>query len=749
MDEYDLIVERTVRDLFKSNQLIQIKKYKMNKEKEINDKDDDLKELILQKYSDLTESINGLEKISNNLKELEEIRVQLGDNLSNIDLDKIENILKGIKFDINFISEEENNNDDIIDEKIDECYQLLKTKEYQQIINELKTIKLNLKEEKHEDYNFLVIDLTEEIMKNFIEEKNLINNLEIYKNLFEQIDENIFLNDESKNELQLSEFYLKINNDEGINQIFHQLSIGKGTFSTNIIIKLLILNITKNLVLISQERDYNFIKEENKNLIMKIYQMLITIVMIINQYIINNENKKEIVERINEFIQLMISQIKSNIDSMFVLDNSVDDIKIKTNQLISFWTEIKNDIKDNISEKELNIINFMKDNNIISNEEFFYFLFLNKAIDQVSNIVSRYIKKYSSSNFKTILSFQIKKENFKFENEFYSIIKKISSLENDIYKEKLIQIIFSQLETFLNNFLESINQNKVSIDYFNFMMKILSYDDLNIVIKELKRNTLLETINKILEIYVKNNFSKIEQFINNTFKNYLKYENYSNPEQETNDNIKCSESLKEMILYIYSFEIKEEKYKLQIYNLLYDVYEKFIQSFSSVNKNLYIDLFILKYIKIQNNIGEIKDFNQIISLIESRTQNNFNFEEEKIKDIIGYNELNDFFNKINYYDKNISFPVQNNFIKEKNKFKKEQIMVTTSRLNPLFLNRRKVNYNYSDNSKNTTSKILEHRIDESYLSLRTSKISPQPQNPHNTTFPKKSSTNPLQFFKFN
>ena len=749
MDEYDLIVERTVRDLFKSNQLIQIKKYKMNKEKEINDKDDDLKELILQKYSDLTESINGLEKISNNLKELEEIRVKLGENLSKIDLDKIENILKGIKFDINFISEEENNNDDIIDEKIDECYQLLKTKESQQIINDLKTIKLNLKEEKHEDYNFLVIDLTEEIMKNFIEEKNLINNLEIYKNLFEQIDENIFLNDESKNELQLSEFYLKINNDEGINQIFHQLSIGKGTFSTNIIIKLLILNITKNLVLISQERDYNFIKEENKNLIMKIYQMLITIVMIINQYIINNENKKEIVERINEFIQLMISQIKSNIDSMFVLDNSVDDIKIKTNQLISFWTEIKNDIKDNISEKELNVINFMKDNNIISNEEFFYFLFLNKAIDQVSNVVSRYIKKYSSSNFKTILSFQIKKENFKFENEFYSIIKKISSLENDIYKEKLIQIIFSQLETFLNDFLENINQNKVSIDYFNFMMKILSYDDLNIVIKELKRNNLLEIINKILVIYAKNNFSKIEQFINNTFKNYLKYENYSNPEQETNDNIKCSESLKEMILYIYSFEIKEEKYKLQIYNILYDVYEKFIQSYSSVNKHLYIDLFVLKYIKIQNNIGEIKDFNQIISLIESRTQNNFNFEEEKIKDIIGYNELNDFFNKINYYDKNISFPVQNNFIKEKNKFKKEQIMVTTSRLNPLFLNRRKVNYNYSDNSKNTTSKILEHRIDESYLSLRTSKISPQPQNPHNTTFPKKSSTNPLQFFKFN
>ena len=135
-------------------------------------------------------------------------------------------------------------------------------------------------------------------------------------------------------------------------------------------------------------------------------------------------------------------------------------------------------------------------------------------------------------------------------------------------------------------------------------------------------------------------------------------------------------------------------------------------------------------------------------MIESRTQNNFNFEEEKIKDTIGYNELNDFFNKDNYYDINISFPIEN-ISKKDNLYKKEPILITTSRLNPLLLNRRKVNYNYSDNSKNTTSKILEHRIDESYLSLRTSKVSPQPQNPNKINFPKKNSNNPLQFFKFN
>ena len=750
MDEYDIIVERTVRDLFKSNQLIQIKKYKMNKEKEINDKDDELKQLILQKYSDLTESINGLEKISNNLKELETIKIQLGENLSNIDLDKIENILKGIKFDINFISEEQNNNDDTIDEKIDECMELLKNKEYKEIIDELKKIKLIIKEEKEEIYNFFVIDLIEDIMKNFIEEKNLINNLELYKNLFEEIEQKIFINEKTKNQLQLSEFYLKINNDEGINQIFNKLSNGIGTFSTNIIIKLLILNITKNLVLLSQEKDYNLIKDENKNLIIKIYQMLITIIMVIQKYLINEDNEKTLIERINEFLQLLISQIKNNIDSMFVFENNSDDIKIKTTQIILFWAEIKQSIISNITEEETNIINFMKINNIISEIELFYFLFLNKAIDQTSNVFSRYIKKYSSINFKTILSFQIKKEYFKFENEIYSTMKKVQLLENDIFKEKLIQIIFSQIHTFLNQFLENLNENKVSIDYFNLIMKILSYDDLLLIVKDLKKENLLITINKILEIYAKNNFTKIEQFINNTFKNYLKYENYlNNNNNESEEILKCSESLKEIILFIYSFEIKENKYKLRIYNLLYDIYIQFFQSFSSFNVNLFIDIFILNFLNIQNkNKQEIKDFNEIINLIESKIQNNFNFDKEKIEKIIGYKELNDFFNKDNYYDINISFPIEN-ISKKDNLYKKEPILITTSRLNPLLLNRRKVNYNYSDNSKNTTSKILEHRIDESYLSLRTSKVSPQPQNPNKINFPKKNSNNPLQFFKFN
>ena len=81
-DEYDVIVEKTVRDLFKSSELIQIKKFIMNKQKELQNKDDELKKLILNKYTSLIDSTNALEQISSNLYELQDIRSNLGKNLN-------------------------------------------------------------------------------------------------------------------------------------------------------------------------------------------------------------------------------------------------------------------------------------------------------------------------------------------------------------------------------------------------------------------------------------------------------------------------------------------------------------------------------------------------------------------------------------------------------------------------------------------------------------------------------------------
>ena len=86
MENYDVVLEKIVRDLFKSAPLVQIKKYKFTKENEIQVKEENLKNLILEKYPILLKSIFSLEQISANLSELQEIRHKLFKNMSNFKL---------------------------------------------------------------------------------------------------------------------------------------------------------------------------------------------------------------------------------------------------------------------------------------------------------------------------------------------------------------------------------------------------------------------------------------------------------------------------------------------------------------------------------------------------------------------------------------------------------------------------------------------------------------------------------------
>ena len=192
-------VIKTVRDLFRSYPLVQIKKYIMAKEGDINDKDNELKTLILEKYSSLTEGIEGLEKISSNLNSLENIIVEFNKKINEIDFDKIELALKNISFDNDFcdnLIERNPFNFEEIKEKIEKFFD---EKNYKEIIKEMNIIKeyIDSEEENNkninsdinikEKYFFYLIDLVEGIMNKMIEDKNICDNIEIYKLLFDDI----------------------------------------------------------------------------------------------------------------------------------------------------------------------------------------------------------------------------------------------------------------------------------------------------------------------------------------------------------------------------------------------------------------------------------------------------------------------------------------------------------------------------------------------------------------------------------
>jgi hypothetical protein len=85
MESYDVVIEKTVKDLFKSSTLPQIKKYKFAKEKEIYNKDEELQKMILDKYPVLIKSINTLEEINTNLNQLQEIRKKFKNGINNLE----------------------------------------------------------------------------------------------------------------------------------------------------------------------------------------------------------------------------------------------------------------------------------------------------------------------------------------------------------------------------------------------------------------------------------------------------------------------------------------------------------------------------------------------------------------------------------------------------------------------------------------------------------------------------------------
>lgn len=88
MENYEVVVSRTVRDLFQSTSLSQIRKYKLNKDKELLIKEDEIKKFILSKYPILIKLITNFEQISNHLNDLHEVKKVLARNIDNFNIYK-------------------------------------------------------------------------------------------------------------------------------------------------------------------------------------------------------------------------------------------------------------------------------------------------------------------------------------------------------------------------------------------------------------------------------------------------------------------------------------------------------------------------------------------------------------------------------------------------------------------------------------------------------------------------------------
>ena len=732
MEDYDEVVIKTVRDLFRSYPLVQIKKYMMTKEGEINDKDKELKSLILDKYTSLTHGFNGLEKISNNIQSLENTRKEFTEKMDQIDFGKLDLSLQNIPFgnDLNdIIKNKDEFNFDEINDKIEK---FLIEKKYEKSIDEMIILKKYLSHNKNEfnddginmkqKYYFFLVELVEGVLNKMIEDNNICNNIEQYKNILDNIYENLIKDnyEESMEYLIMAELYLKISYDKNIKKIIEEYfnflnTDNKNFFSINILIKILFLKISQILYDISTIPIELLFHDSMLEKYFNIYETVMCIKLICDKYCINNNQNIKI--DLNNFYTFIKTEIGKNMNSLLIIPkNSFQ--KIYLFNTINFWNKLF--IKSDSNESVLNNIKLLE------------FLFMDKSIEQISNINSYMLKQYSMNNLFN-LKLLLKNKNIKNENDIYLSISELNKINNDkIYKSKYISIIqdkyFQFFNTINNSLAEEQNENN-KIEYMNIIIKIITYDELLKILNEFKFNDIIKIINELISKNQMNDYLKIKNYINDTFKLELMVELYlDNDEIKKYEDKSISESLNQLIEILYDYEINEKEHKNNIYINIINAYNNILQNFYSnidndlknVNKIFINDVFILYNIKKEINKG-----NEIKTLLEL-VQNIFNIDIENIdnqniNEYQSYKILNNFFTTNDYINNKPEFSFNiNKYINTKQK-KVEYLPIYSNKMHVHMLNKSKIDYSERENNEISTCFIYDYSIEENYLSIRQDK----------------------------
>ena len=732
MEDYDEVVIKTVRDLFRSYPLVQIKKYMMTKEGEINDKDKELKSLILDKYTSLTHGFNGLEKISNNIQSLENTRKEFTEKMDQIDFGKLDLSLQNIPFgnDLNdIIKNKDEFNFDEINDKIEK---FLTEKKYEKSIDEMIILKKYLSHNKNEfnddginlkqKYYFLLVELVEGVLNKMIEDNNICNNIEQYKNILDNIYENLIKDnyEESMEYLIMAELYLKISYDKNIKKIIEEYfnflnTDNKNFFSINILIKILFLKISQILYDISTIPIELLFHDSMLEKYFNIYETVMCIKLICDKYCINNNQNIKI--DLNNFYTFIKTEIGKNMNSLLIIPkNSFQ--KIYLFNTINFWNKLF--IKSDSNESGLNNIKLLE------------FLFMDKSIEQISNITSYMLKQYSINNLFN-LKLLLKNKNIKNENDIYLSISELNKINNDkIYKSKYISIIqdkyFQFFNTINNSLTEEQNENN-KIEYMNIIIKIITYDELLKIFNEFKFDDIIKIINELISKNQMNDYLKIKNYISDTFKLELMVELYlDNDEIKKYEDKSISESLNQLIEILYDYEINEKEHKNNIYINIINAYNNILQNFYSnidndlknVNKIFINDVFILYNIKKEINKG-----NEIKTLLEL-VQNIFNIDIENIdnqniNEYQSYKILNNFFTTNDYINNKPEFSFNiNKYINTKQK-KVEYLPIYSNKMHVHMLNKSKIDYSERENNEISTCFIYDYSIEENYLSIRQDK----------------------------
>ena len=733
MEDYDEVVIKTVRDLFRSYPLIQIKKYMMTKEGEINDKDNELKSLILDKYTSLTHGFNGLEKISSNLESLVSTKKKFIEKMELIDFSKIELSIQNMPFnnELNYIiKNKENFNFDEINEKIEN---LLKEKKYNKSIDEMIIIKKYLDNDENNFYNcdinlkekyyFLLVELVEGIFNKMVEDCNICGNIEQYKSLLDNIYEKLIKDkyEESMEYLIMIEIYLKILYDENIKKIMEEYfnffkENNPNFFSLNILLKILLLKISQILYEISTASIDLLFNDLMIDKYYSIYETLISIKLICDKYCNNSDSNDHL--DLNNFYSFIKSEINKNMNSLLIIPkNSFQ--KLYLHNSINFWNKLF--LKNEHIESEENKLNLL------------VFLYINKAQEQISNITSYMLKQYSIDNLFN-LKLLLKNKNIKEENDIYLSLLQLYNINNDkIYKKDFLSIIKDKLYQFFtninNNISKELNNDNNKIEYMNIIIKIINYDDIIRILKGIEYEEIINIINELILKNQMNEYLKLQNNINDSFKSEIMFELYLDNNQiklyEEND---ISEALSQLIESFYEYEIKKKEHKVNIYLNIIDIYNKILKDFLSksqnnvnaLNKIFINDVFILYNINIPESKGD--KINNLISFINDILSIDIKKINKNIKNYKKYEIINEFFTNDNYINKNINFSFNMNKYINNNAKKVEYLPIYSNKMHVYMLNKSKIDYSTRDNNEISTCYIYDYRIEENYLSIRQEEV---------------------------